>query len=160
MATWCTFKAKLGKQKNPLWNSFLHFSKEKNSFILRMKFSDPKIKKALIFSQKNVFHIFWKNELSCPKIKKSQKRAFRAQTTPKTTKKPTKTNNNNNNKTLWKVMFQEMELSSLKLWNSHFFLNKKKFLYIKSELQKPKKHFLYFLKKRCLFYVNNIFKCF
>ena len=43
-----------------------------------MDFSGPSIKKVLMFSQKNVFHIFWEMELSSPKIKKLLEGAFGA----------------------------------------------------------------------------------
>ena len=60
------------------------FFPEKNSFLKKflifreMELSGPKIKKVLMFSQKNVFHTFREMELSSPKIKKLLEGAFGA----------------------------------------------------------------------------------
>ena len=148
------------KKKNPLWKNFLHFSKEKNYFILRMKFSDPKIKKALIFSQKMFFIYFGKMNFLAPRLKNPRRELSelkQQQKQQKKQQKPTTTTTKHSEKFL---CFRKWNFLASSFENSHFFLNKKEFLCIKSELQKPKKHFLYFLKKLVFFTLITYLKCF
>ena len=101
-----------------------------------MDFSGPNIKKVLMFSQKDVFHIFWEMELSRPKIKKLLEGAFGASEIKKSLKKF--------------LIFQEMELASHKLKKLIFSRNKF-FLYFRSVLAKPKNQNVFCISPKKVF---------